>query len=75
MATTVTRHHSPGFLSVSYVKDIVYQIKVQDITDLKQMISDAIATIDEAMLQQTWQETEYCLDVLCVTNVVHIKLY
>ena len=30
--------------------------KVQDITDLKQRIPDAIATIDKDMLQQTWQE-------------------
>ena len=44
-------------------------------TELKQKISNAIATIDEAMLQQTWQEIEYHLDVLHATNVAHIKLY
>ena len=56
-----------------YVKDIVYRTKVRDITDLKQRISDAIATIDEDMLERTWQE--YRLDVLRITNGVHIEMY
>ena len=43
--------------------------------DLKQRISIAIATIDETMLQQTWQEIEYCLDVHCATNGAHIEVY
>ena len=41
-----------------YVKDIVYRTKVRDMTDLKQRISIAITTINETMLQQTWQEIE-----------------
>ena len=53
----------------------MYQTKVWDITDLKQRISNAIATIDEDMLQQTWQEIKYSLDVLCLTNGAHIELY
>ena len=42
------------FFLWGYVKDIVYRTKVRDITDLKQRISDAIATIDEDMLQRAW---------------------
>ena len=38
------------FFLWGYVKDIVYQTKVRDITDLKQRIFNAIATIDEAIL-------------------------
>ena len=57
------------------MKDIVYRTKVQDITDLKQRISDAIATIDEDMLQRTWQEIEYRLDVLRLTNGAYIEMY
>ena len=53
----------------------MYRKKVRDITDLKQRISDAIATIDEDMLQRTWQEIEYRLDVLRLTNGAHIKMY
>ena len=57
------------------IKDIVYRTKVWDITDLKQRISYAIATIDEAMFQRTWQEIEYRFDVLRVTKGTHIKMY
>ena len=63
------------FFLWGYVKDIVYQTKVRDMTDLKQRISNAIATIDEAMLQRTWQEIEYRLDVLRATNGAHIEIY
>ena len=51
-----------------YVKDIVYRTKIRDITD-------AIVTIDEAMLQQTWQEIEYRLEVLRATNGAHVEVY
>jgi hypothetical protein len=60
---------------MEYVKDIVYRTKAQDITNLKQRITDAIATIDEGMLQRTWQEIEYRLDVLRATNSAHIEVY
>ena len=58
-----------------YVKDIVYRTKVRDITDLKQRIFNVIATIDEAMLQRTWQEIEYRLDVLRVIKGTHLEMY
>ena len=54
---------------------IMYRTKIRDINDLKQKITDAIATIDEAMLQRTWQEIEYRLDVLLATNGAHIEVY
>ena len=57
------------------LKDIVYRTKVRDMIDLKQRISHAIATIDEATLQQTWQEIVYRLDVLRGTNGAHIEVY
>ena len=75
MATTFTRHHSLGLLSLGLRKDIVYKTKVRDIDDLKQRISNAMTTIDEAMLQRTWQEIEYRLDVLRATNGAHIEVY
>ena len=43
--------------------------------DLKQRISNAIATIEEAMLQRTWQEIEYRLAVVRATNDAHIEVY
>ena len=75
MATTFTRITPLNFFLWGYVKDIVYQTKVQDMTDLKQKISNSIATIDEAMLQRTWQEIEYRLDVIRATNGGHIEVY
>ena len=41
----------------------------------RQRISNAITTIDEAMLQRTWQEIEHRLDVLRATNGAHIEVY
>ena len=38
----------------------------------RQRIYNAITTIDEAMLQRTWQEIEYRLDVLRAANGAHI---
>lgn len=63
------------FFLWGYVKDVVYRTKIQDITDLKQKISDATATTDEAMLQRTWQEIKYCLHVLRASNCAHIEGY
>jgi hypothetical protein len=63
------------FFLWGYVKDIVYRTKVRDITNLKQRTTDAIATTDEGMLQRTWQEIEYCLDVLRATNGANIEVY
>ena len=39
------------FFLWGYIKDIVYKTKVSDIDDLKQRISNAMTTINEAMLQ------------------------
>jgi len=50
-------------------------LKVRHIDDLKRRISNAITTIDEAMLQRTWQEIEYRLDVLRATNGAHVEVY
>ena len=75
MATSFTRHYSPGLLSIGLCEGYHVSTKVQDVTDLKQRISDAIATIDENMLQRTWQEIEYRLDVLRLTNGAHIEMH
>ena len=64
-----------NFFLWGYVKDIVYRTQVRRITDLKQRIINAIATIDEAMLQRTWQEIDYRLDVLRATNGAHVEVY
>lgn len=59
---------SLNFFLWAYVKDIVYWTKVQDISNLKQVITD------EGMLQQK-QEIEHSHDVLHATNGANIQMY
>ena len=63
------------FFLWGYVKDIVYKTKVRDINDLKERIIDATATVDEAMLERTWMEIEYRLDVLRATNGANVGVF
>lgn len=63
------------FFMWGYVKDIVYRTEVRDIDNLKQRITEAIATINVGMLERTWREIEYRLDVLRATNGAHIEVY
>jgi hypothetical protein len=52
-----------------------YRTKVRHINDLKERVTDAIATVDEAMLERTWMEIEYHLDVLRATNGAHVEVF
>ena len=54
-----------------YVKDKVFSTPVPDITNLKARITDAFATITEDMLENTWREIDYRLDVLRATKGAH----
>lgn len=62
------------FFLWGYVKDIVYKTQVQDINDLRNRITGAIATIDEAMLRRTWRELDFRLDLLFASNGDHVKV-
>ena len=75
MATSSARYHSLGLLFMGLCKRYHLSKEGKDIDDLKQRIHNAIATIDGPMLQQTWQEVEYWLDVLHATNGAHIEVY
>ena len=46
-----------------------------DITNLKARITDAFATITEDMLENTWREIDYRLDVLRATKGIHVEVY
>ena len=46
----------------------MFSSPVPDITILKARITDAFATITEDMLENTWGETDYRLDVLRATK-------
>ena len=58
------------FFLWGYVKD-----KVPDITNLKARTTDAFATIPEDMLENTWIETDYRLDVLRTTKGIHVEVH
>jgi len=58
-----------------FVKDKVFSTPVPDITNLKARMTDAFATITEDMLENTWRETDYRLDVLLATEGAHVEVY
>jgi hypothetical protein len=63
------------FLLCGYVKNIVYQDKINDLQHLKALIRDAVATVTPDMLQETWNEIEYRLDICRGTRGAHIEIY
>jgi hypothetical protein len=58
-----------------YVKDIVYRVDINDLQHLKARIRDAVATVTPNMLQATWNEVEYRLDICRVSRGAHIEIY
>jgi len=58
-----------------YVKDKVFSTPFPDITDLKARITDAFATVTEDMLENTWTEIDYRLDVLRATKGAYVEVY
>ena len=54
---------------------VYFYVTVTDITNLKARITDAFATITEDMLENTWREIGYRLDVLRATNGAHVEVY
>ena len=69
------RRISPPLTSVygGYVKGKVFSTPVPDITNLKARITDAFATVTEDILENTWRETDYRLDVLRATKGAHVN--
>jgi len=58
-----------------YIKNIVYAEKIRNIQHLQDRITSAIETVTRDMIQKTWQEIEFRLDVSRATNVEHIEMY
>jgi len=58
-----------------HVKDKVFSTPVPDITNLKARITEAFATITEDILENTWREIDYRLDVLRATKGAHVDVY
>jgi len=75
LATTIAGYHPLDFFLWRYVKYKVFSTPVPDITNLKARITDAFTAITEDMLENTWREIYYRLDVLCATKGAHVEVY
>jgi len=58
-----------------YVKGKVFSTPVPDITNLRARKTDAFAKVTEDMLENTWREIDYRLDVLRATKGAHVEVY
>jgi hypothetical protein len=56
-----------------YVKSLVYQVKINELQHLKARIRDTVATVTPNMLQATWNEDEYRLDMCRATKGATLK--
>ena len=57
------------------IKYIVYAEKIRNIEHLQERITSAIETVTRDMIQKTWQEIQFRLDVSRATNGAHIEMY
>ena len=62
------------FFLWGHVKDRVFATPVQDIHDLQTRILDTTGTIPMDMLDRTWHEIEYRLDIVHATNGAHVEV-
>ena len=53
----------------------LYAEKIRNIQHLQERITSAIETVTRDMIQKTWQEIEFRLDVSRATNDAHIEMY
>jgi len=75
LATTIAGYHPLDFFLWGYAKEKVFSTPVPDTTNLKARITDAFATRTEDMLENTWREIDYRLDILRATKGVHVEVY
>jgi len=64
-----------GFFLWGYVKDEMFSTPAPDITNLKARIKEAFVTITENMLENTWRELDYRLEVLRARKGAHVGVY
>ena len=58
-----------------YIKNIVYAEKIRYIQHLQDRITSATEIVTRDMIQKTWQEIEFRLDVSRATNGAHTEMY
>ena len=74
MTAKISRYHPLDFFLWGYVKG-VYRTPVRDVETLQSRIIEVLATVNEEMLENTWREIEYRLDILRATNGAHVEVY
>jgi len=60
---------------VGYIKNIVYAEKIRNIQHLQERETTATETVTRDMIQKTWHEIDFRLDVSRATNSAHIEMY
>ena len=63
------------FFLWGYIKHIVYAEKTRNIQQLQERITSATETVTRDMIQKTWQEIVFRLDVSRATSCAHIEMY
>jgi hypothetical protein len=62
------------FFLWGYVKDIVYKTPVTSLDELKPRFVAVIETVTPQMLENTWREIEYRLNILRATKGAHVDV-
>lgn len=57
-----------------YVKNLVYKVKNNDFQQLEADTSDPIAVVIHSMLQNTWKEVKYHLNICRATGCSYIEM-
>jgi len=63
------------FFLWGYIKNIVHAEKIRNIQHLQDRITSTIETVTRDMIQKTWQEIEFRLDVSRATNGLRVEIY
>jgi hypothetical protein len=72
-ASKFTRFNPDGFFLWGCVKNIAYQIKIDNLQHLKAHIRYAVTTVTPNMLQATWNKIKFFLDIYCATTLKLIE--
>ena len=68
-------HDLPDFFLWRLVKDQVYMAPMHDLADSEERIYAAVSNITPQMLDNTWVQVEYRLDISRATNGSHVEVY
>jgi hypothetical protein len=75
LASYVARFNPTGFLLLGLCEEHCLPVKINDLQHLKARIKDSVATVTLNMLQATWNEVEYRLDICRAIKGAHIEIY